>query len=289
MKMKYGFFAACSLAACILYLSACGGKEKKPASDATEAPVQEVNRNIKFESYTFDMIGELPDSLGIEGVDNSRYVRIQGEGVLPADLGEADIRMLRDSLMSLAGMQFSEEDMPVPVPTLGMKITDLPPASTDACGYISNTLSASLVNPRVIVFQNEREAYACMAAHGNSAVSYLNYFVPEGRIIHLRDLMKANYQEALAKIVREKVKEAGISLSCDLSEVGIPDQFAISSSGITFSWDPYEIAPYSEGVVTVEVTAGDLMEAGLLSKEGEYTLTGREPQAAVPDSADSGK
>ena len=46
------------------------------------------------------------------------------------------------------------------------------------------------------------------------------------------------------------------------------------SPGITFSYDPYDIAPYSEGVVSVPVSIGDLVSAELLSPEGEYLLTG---------------
>ncbi len=57
-----------------------------------------------------------------------------------------------------------------------------------------------------------------------------------------------------------------------VDQIGIPAQFGLTSKGIIFSYDPYQIAPYSEGTIQVELSAGELSD--ILSPHGLYILLG---------------
>lgn len=57
-----------------------------------------------------------------------------------------------------------------------------------------------------------------------------------------------------------------------VSQVELPEQFGLTSKGIIFSYDPYMIAPYSEGTIQVELSAGELTD--ILSAHGQYILLG---------------
>jgi len=270
MKMNYlGITALALVLSCGAYSCGSSGKnEKKDTENET------VTRDLKFESYTFDMMGKYIGSDSLISPDEA-YVKFTSQGVLPRDLGDAAIKTLRDSLMSLVGIVDGDEGKPVPALPDSMEVVTVSGDSLDDTGYEYSTLSATLVTPRVVVWEAYRESYMWHAAHGNLSMSYLNYSLEDARILSLSDLMNPGYEKKLTEQIREKIKEEGISLLCDLNEVEIPKQFAITSTGILFSYDPYDIAPYSEGVVTVDLPMGDIVD--ILSPKGIYLITGVTP------------
>lgn len=243
----------------VLGLAAC--------NNSKEHSSQSVDPNMKFESYTFDIIGELSDADSIfPGDSTARYIRYMAQGILPESVGDSDISVLRDSLLNMARIEYSEDEQILPVTSAAYTLTDLSPKTTDACGYVYSTLAATLVTPKVVVWECTRSSYACRAAHGNSGTQFINYSIVDNRILSLDDIMKPGYQKKLVKLLRKQLKQDNTPLICSLDEVEIPSQFEISATGLKFSWDPYEIAPYSEGVVKVSFSLTDLYD--LLNAKG---------------------
>lgn len=258
-----------AMGALLAGMAACSG-EKKNTEDGRE---QNVTRDLKFESYTFDMIGEdLSVDTTVMESESERLVRFTGQGVLPQDIGGENIHQLRDSLMRMARVEFDDEYRPAPLLLDSIEITGLAPRDTDACGYAYSTLAVTLVTPKVVVWQAYREVYQCMAAHGEHATEYLNYSMLDGRIIRLADLFVPDYKKPLEKAIRAKLKEMRVDLLVKPYEVGISDQFEITPDGINFSYDPYVIAPFSEGTIKVELTIGDL--ENIISEEGLRLISG---------------
>lgn len=258
-----------ALGAAFAGMTGCSG-EKKNNVDGRE---QNVTRDLKFESFTYDMIGEdlSVDTTLIES-ESERLIRFTGQGVLPQDIGGENIHQLRDSLMRMARVEFDDEYRPAPLLLDSIEITGLAPRDTDACGYAYSTLAVTLVTPRVVVWQAYREVYQCMAAHGEIATEYLNYSMTDGRIVRLGDIFVADYRKPLEKAIRAKLREMGVDLLVKPYEVGISDQFEITPDGVNFSYDPYVIAPFSEGTIKVELSTGDLED--ILSPEGLRLITG---------------
>jgi hypothetical protein len=252
--------------AAMLIMAGCG--KEKNAKKSVES--------ISFDMFNYDVIAEVEDwdSLEYDGDQQTRYIRMVGEGVLPRDNGDKGIKALRDSLMKLTQMKFADDGNPTPAALEGTHITDLSSSNTDACGYSENTLSASLVSPRVVVFENHYEGYECRAAHGMTGKGYVNYDIENEKILSLADLMKPSYEKQLVKLVRKAVKETDIPLMVELNEVEIPEQFSITPKGVQFTYNPYEIAPYAAGVISVEIATEALTEGALLSEQGSYLLTG---------------
>lgn len=98
----------------------------------------------------------------------------------------------------------------------------------------------------------------------------------DGKIIEYQDLFKENYQKQLTRLVRNKLKDSSYQLLVSIDSIQLPKEFAITSNGILFSYDPYEIAPYSEGTVSVELETGEIID--ILSNNGYFMLTGVMPQ-----------
>ena len=244
----------------LLGLAACNNNAKK-------APSQAVDPNMKFESYTFDIIGELEGADTIfPGDTAARYIRYMAQGVLPESVGDSDITVLRDSLLTMAGIEYSEDGQILPVTSTEYNLTDLSPKSTEACGYVYSTLAATLVTPKVVVWECSKSSYACRAAHGNSGIRFLNYSIADNSILNLKDIMKPGYEKKLLKMLRKSVQQENIPLICSISEVEIPSQFEITANGLKFSWDPYEIAPYSEGIIKISLSLTDIYD--LLNSTG---------------------
>lgn len=228
------------------------------------------SHDIKFESYTYDLIGEY---FGADSIDapGGRLVRYIGQGVLPQDIGDTDINNLRDTLLHITGVRFVD-GTPEPALPDSVRISDLASTDTEACGEYISTLTTTLVTPRAIVWENNSYAYPCHAAHGNTTTKYINFCLTDGKIIALKDLLKPDYQKHLQNIIRKKLKAGGYDLLIPLDQIDVPAQFGLTSKGIIFSYDPYQIAPYSEGTIQVEVSAGELVD--ILNRHGQYILLG---------------
>lgn len=259
-KILYLTVATLSIFAC-----SCSEKKSETKPDETQT------RNIVFESYSYDQIGEYSsqDSIPEPG---GKYIRFIGQGVLPQDIGDTDIKHLRDTLIKISNLSLNEDNKPIPDMPTHIEPTDLLASDTEACGEVVSTLTTTLVNPRVVVWENLIYSYACGAAHGNQSTIFINFSMSDGKILTLNDLFKPNYRKPLTEMVRAKLKESSHNFLTPINEISLSDEFAITSKGLMFNYDQYEIAPYSEGAIQVELSSGELSE--ILSPEGLYILTG---------------
>lgn len=250
----------------LLLVGACASKEGKGKQQE-----ETVVENLSFESYRFEKIGEFEDSDSL-APDGERFVRFISEGVLPRDLGKGGAGVLRDSLMRMARLVSDDEGKPGPLMPDSMFLAYSIPDSIINCGFIYTSLSTTLLTPRVVVWEIEKETYAYHAAHANRAVGYVNYNLTNGKIISLPDLMKPGYEAKLTELVREKVKEEDLYLLVQPEDITLPSAFAITSDGILFSFNPYAIAPYAAGIIKIDLSLDEIYD--LLSKEGLFILTG---------------
>ena len=260
MKVSKLIVNCLALAALAVGVTACG------KGNADKEGKSDVNTNLSFESFQFDYVAQADTTDSVEG---AKFIHLKSEGVLPRDLGSANIKTLRDSLLAMSGVTFTGEDSVDPKLPEGYSLTDAMPDSVDSCDEDYSRISLALVNPRIAVFEVSVYDYPYHAAHGMTTESYLNYDLTAGRILGLQDLLVKGYEKKLAELVRADVKAMNVSLLGNLSDMQPSAQFAMTSNGLMFSYNPYEIAPYSEGVVKVEVSLDQLVEANLLSPLGK--------------------
>ncbi|MCM1153608.1 MAG: RsiV family protein [Muribaculum sp.] len=242
MKKATGFFPFLAVSA--LILGACTNKK----ADSSR---------MEFEAYDYSVVTQQTD------VDSTlpaaaHYWHQVGTGLLPvASADNPAISQLRDSLMALGRVNFSSDGKAFIASAPDFKTTDLKPDSVDCGSGSASILSIVLANPKVIVWESYYHEYPYMAAHGSSDYSYLNYSVADGKILDLSDLMKKGYEPSLTAMIREQLK-ANDNLIVPIDKIGIPANWRIAPSGIEFVWEPYEIAPYSEGVIRVLIQTDDL-------------------------------
>lgn len=259
----------------LLLLMGCNNTDGKTNSNTpADNPVQSVSQNLKFESYTYNLIGRLthPDSIQPD-IENSDLVRFSGEGVIPARSPYKHINALRDSLLSMAGFELNEQGKPTPTPDPDIELTDIAPDTVEACGETDSSISASLISPRVTVFEVRVYNYFCGAAHGYTNTRFINYSMQEGTILRLDDLFSPGSDRKLTALIRSEVSKLDISLLIPLNQIDIPDTFSVTDQGVDFYFNPYEIATYSDGLVTVSLSLPQI--ESLLSDHGYWILTGK--------------
>lgn len=251
-----------------IMLSMCGGCALLLASCSGD---DDAARSISLESFSYESYAELdiPDSL-LSDAEGSRFMQCRGAGMLPVAGKNEKLVALRDSLIRMASVEFTDKGECAPVLDADLKVVKLSADSVAACGLNTNMLTVVLATPEAVVWEDFSYAYMCGAAHGNSAYSYLNYSLGDGSILSLDDLMVAGYRDALTELLRSRLSDRE-DLFED-AEIGVPGQFRITPDGLQFIYQQYEIAPYSSGVIRVDLTAYELGE--LLSARGRTLILG---------------
>ena len=240
-----------------LLFPAAGAAILLPAMMACSGNKERNNADVEFDFYRYDVIAEYADSVAspLEGGD---YCKVTGRGVLPRVIGNNDISMLRDSLCRLGEVILLGSKDAQPLLNSELSITSLDTDSVNACSEQGNELSVDLITPRLIVWKDFSYSYPCGAAHGMYNTSYVNYSIVNGEILSLNDIFKKGSSPALADIIRNKLEGENINLLKPLNEIEVPADFRISTHSIEFIYSLYEIAPYSEGEIKVEIERYEL-------------------------------
>ncbi|MEO6166740.1 MAG: DUF3298 domain-containing protein [Chitinophagales bacterium] len=96
-------------------------------------------------------------------------------------------------------------------------------------------------------------------AHGNYSFSYQVYNLQTGDVLQLNDLFYSNKSKELTAIAEQQLrKDRGIGANSSLSDSGLlidklelKEDFFIDHGGIGFTYNPYEIASYADGPITI--------------------------------------
>lgn len=214
--------------------------------------------NVEFENYEYSYIAEETPKDTVEWTEGRQYWDCHGCGVMPLRIGDRDIKSLRDTLESIARVTF-EKGKAKPLLPEGYKEELIESNSREAGSEIVNNLTIDLVTPQVMVWQNYRYAYPAGAAHGLYSNTYINYSLKDGVVITRDKLFKPGSEAALAQMIRTQLAERD-DLIVPLEEVKVPDNFRLTTDGVTFVFGLYAIAPYSSGEISVPLNSYSLRE-----------------------------
>jgi hypothetical protein len=102
-------------------------------------------------------------------------------------------------------------------------------------------------------------------AHGNYGASLATYDLKQQKTLILDDVFKPNYKPTLnAALARSVRRYFGLAPKAPLTEalfenkIEANDNFAVTSKGILFNYDPYEIAAYAAGQIQLFVPFEEL-------------------------------
>lgn len=197
---------------------------------------------MTFESYSYKIIA-------VDGETDAMQT-IDGSGILPVAGKNPALIQLRDSLEKLAGVKFTEGKAE-PRLDPGFKVTGLNGDYEETVNFHSDWLTIVLATPKVVVWEDFISDYQG-GAHGMEGLSYINYSIEERKILTLHDLIERRSLNTVRNLLLDTLKDRE-DLLTDLQEINVPEEFRITTRGIEFVWQEYEIAPYSSGFVSVEL------------------------------------
>jgi hypothetical protein len=128
-------------------------------------------------------------------------------------------------------------------------------------------------NSKLAVIRREWEYYTG-GAHGMRNRDYYVFSLGDKKRLALNDIIRAEAKPALEDLVEAALrKQTGIPEWIPLSEQGFfensvdrLEDFFLIPQGLGFQWDPYEIGPYSMGIIEIVIPYGELQ--GMLSALG---------------------
>jgi len=95
-------------------------------------------------------------------------------------------------------------------------------------------------------------------AHANRTVEYENYAIKNGKELEIKDIFVNGYSDKLTSIANRYYRESNkLSVNDSLTKIGwygdkfiLSDNVAITTEGLEFLYNPYEIKPHIAGITT---------------------------------------
>ncbi|MDR0997876.1 MAG: DUF3298 and DUF4163 domain-containing protein [Treponema sp.] len=129
--------------------------------------------------------------------------------------------------------------------------------------YYEEKFEVEMSSPGFLVLSRNWADYTG-GAHGNYGKKYFVLNRETAELISLTDIVKDEFREALEKKLNRELRknwelEGGDSLEeygFFTNQVELTENFFLTSKGLGFHWDPYEIAPYAMGFVEIVIPYG---------------------------------
>jgi hypothetical protein len=133
--------------------------------------------------------------------------------------------------------------------------------------YDALTIGLYARTPATYTLRLDRGGYGG-GAHGYYTVEFLNYVPGREAPVRLDECFRPGTRKRLLEIAERRYrKEHGLSPSAPLTEdewfedrFVLAESFALSSRGILFLYNPYEIKPYAAGLTTLFLPYGEIRE-----------------------------
>ncbi len=127
--------------------------------------------------------------------------------------------------------------------------------TTVSCGVITN-------DHHVLCIAVSTGTYNFGAAHPNHSGNLYNFDLQTGNLLALEDLLLPGYQALLTKKAEAYFVKANGSEGWNFEpgKFYLSADFAITSAGLLFMYDPYEIGPYAAGDPEVLIPYKDIKE-----------------------------
>lgn len=232
---------------------------------------ESAERTIEFETRV-DSIGYIvPDYFG-----DTIYTATKYSVVWPEKVGQEDFDDLRDSLLvytfgvsgatgfddaagrfMLSGVEDlrQENDTAFRYSPVSYDVA----ANAERHSLISTTSDVTLLTPTLLVVQVYNYSYYFGNAHGMQNVRYLNYDIAAKKLLTIDNIFKPGNKTALLDLInasaRKHYPNEGALFPDPIQTLGA---LQLTEDEVMFVYQPYEVAPYSTGIVRVPVNLYDL-------------------------------
>lgn len=250
------------IAAVALALASCSKTENQQDAD-------EKAKTSEFRTETIDKkcLLTLPDSVNFYGKGSKVFTRVQASICWPVTIGGKEPRELQDSILSIAFAEQKDSTLTASLSRLastpvgfedekeGVKMTDVKtvPAASETVHVHTTEVTATptMINDRLLTYRIDSYSFLG-GAHGYGMSQYVNYDIKGEKVLTVGRVFAdvQGLKTAIMRSLQMNQDNAGMLLVDSVPSVG---NFYVDGALITFVYNPYEVACYAAGQVTVQL------------------------------------
>lgn len=184
--------------------------------------------------------------------------------LMPTSVLNHDVTPLQDSILSAAfdTTATSPNDLIAAsfkriATEVGYAVADTAVADSSYDGLYTVEGMVESLSPTVLSYAVTVSNYMPRAAHGMYWTKYVNYDIAGGKVFTLKDIFTSEGLEKLPATLKQTAATMrGYIGQTDLTALPADNNFCINSDGeIVFVYQPYEIASYAQGIISIPVAA----------------------------------
>ncbi len=214
------------------------------------------------------------------------YIKSNVSIIIPTTVGDKSLNVLIDSIGQIAfgrtgdlkkGIKeylkrpriVSDSDIKVKaVDKLPKDLNSSSLSTEEILGYVKSFSATSTVLTYCI---NDSYYYAG-AAHGMHTTSYVNFYIPKGIVLTAENMFAPEKRGNILEIINAAAQKKYGKSTIETIESYHNFYLDAGNNTIVFVYQPYEVAPYSEGIVEVPVE-GYLLYDGCLTQIGKAAIS----------------
>lgn len=265
MKMKISkfFLPVAVIAITAAAFQSCNKSKSDDSSNSDES--------IVFETRT-DSVGFLvPDFYG-----DSVYCATKYSVVWPEKIGKQDFDAFKDSLTMLtfgvSGIDFDRaaekfmrcglNDLIADGDSIKLRYESVPFREAEEQPRVNlNSVESevTLLTPELLVIRVNSSVYFYGAAHGMISRQFLNYSITNHQLMTPENTFLPGKEKSILSLISaaaaEQYPDEGVLFDAPIESFS---NFEITENDFVFVYQPYEIGPFSSGVIEISVSAQDL-------------------------------
>lgn len=253
------------------------------AAAAIVSSVMSCNRRENNDSISFEILNasaafRLENSAKDFGMDSDLVIVDSVSMVMPEIIFGQDAGVLKDSIMSAAFDTVCEKTSDAIDRFYSNSLEDFGYSATRrhatgltfeyADGISLVTGNVLSLTPSMLTYLVTNYVYYPRAAHGMTQTRYITYYISDARILSLSDLFTPEGLEKLPAMIAARAAKLRSQLGpTDIKALPSTGNFYIDVNGsVVFVYQPYEVASYAQGEITVPFYAYQLSD--LMTPEG---------------------
>lgn len=199
---------------------------------------ERYNINIRYQA-----IANAEEAAALSSIDLQNYVRTFEEyAIIPMDI-EKSMHNLAQWYIE-GGVEYAEQD--------------------DPYNYQLEQSAFLVRNDSVLCYETHVESYTG-GVHANYTLWYECFDLATGLLYDFNYLLSDTWGKAIGELIYAHLMDIeGVSYFDDISAhtIHIPEAVLITDSGVLLAYQPYEIASYNDGIITVEITDAEIAATG---------------------------
>lgn len=237
------------LTLCLMLILAVACSSERRNSDGALLPT--------FEEYTLVVAEE-----GFYSV-NIRYQRI-ANAASSAELAAIENMNYAHTFDEYAVVPASvEESVATLVTEYATSCCDSSDEACVGCSYSLDQQAMFTRNESILCFETCIEIYSG-GAHGGYSLLYECYDLASGSLYDFEYLTNGEWASAVQALIYDRLSETcdGVVLLDSPASIYIPRSVKITDSGLLLVYQPYEVASFDLGIISIELSDEELLAAG---------------------------